>query len=49
MKRAILLLAALAATYVFLTEQNIFVCFTAAIMAGAAAIEIARPQIIRMM
>ena len=49
MKRAILLLAAMAATYVFLTEQNIFVCFAAAIVAGGAAIEIVRPQIIRMM
>ena len=39
MKRAILLLAAIAATYVFLTEQNIFVCFAAVIVAGGALVE----------
>ena len=39
MKRAILLLAAIAATYVFLTEQNIFVCFAAVIVAGGAVVE----------
>jgi|GEM_PF-4755910 len=49
MKRAILLLVATVATYVFLTEQNIFACFAAVIIGAGAALEAFRPQIIRMM
>ena len=39
LKTAVLLLVALAAAYVFFTEQNIFVCFASAIVAGAAMTE----------